>query len=70
MSPDEPNIMMDDWKEAEKWEHLEVLCHWPHVRHHQQRPGPSLLCKDSYTLVTLNFSLGQYAYRLVLYCRT
>ena len=24
-SPDEPNIMMDDRNEAEKWEHLEEL---------------------------------------------
>jgi len=28
MSPDEPNIMMDDRKEAEKWEHLEELRLW------------------------------------------
>ena len=27
-SPDEPNIMMDDRKEAEKWEHLEELHLW------------------------------------------
>ena len=27
-SPDEPNIMMDYWKEAEKWEHLEELHLW------------------------------------------
>ena len=27
-SPDEPNIMMDDWKEADKWEHLEELHLW------------------------------------------
>ena len=27
-SPDEPNIMMDDRKEAEKWEHLEELRLW------------------------------------------
>jgi len=26
MSPEEPNIVMDDQKEAEKWEHLEELC--------------------------------------------
>ena len=24
----EPSIFMDDWKEAEKWEHLEELCLW------------------------------------------
>jgi hypothetical protein len=28
MSPDEPNIVMDDNKEAEKWEHLEELRLW------------------------------------------
>jgi len=28
MSPDETNIMMDDRKEAEKWEHLEELRLW------------------------------------------
>ena len=28
MSLDEPNIMMDDRKEAEKWEHLEELRLW------------------------------------------
>ena len=27
-SPDEPNIMMDDRKEVEKWEHLEELHLW------------------------------------------
>jgi len=27
-SPDEPNIMIDDPKEAEKWEHLEELHLW------------------------------------------
>ena len=27
-SPDEPNIMMDNRKEAEKWEHLEELHLW------------------------------------------
>jgi len=27
-SPDEPNIMMDDQKEAKKWEHLEELHLW------------------------------------------
>ena len=27
-SPDEPNIMMDDRKEAKKWEHLEELRLW------------------------------------------
>jgi len=27
-SPDEPNIMMDDRNEAEKWEHLEELRLW------------------------------------------
>ena len=27
-SLDEPNIMMDDQKETEKWEHLEELCLW------------------------------------------
>jgi len=26
--PEEPNIMMDDQKEAEKWEHLEELRLW------------------------------------------
>jgi len=26
--PFEPNIFMDDRKEAEKWEHLEELCLW------------------------------------------
>jgi len=26
--PEEPNIMMDDRKEAEKWEHLEELRLW------------------------------------------
>jgi len=26
--PSEPNIFMDDLKEAEKWEHLEELCLW------------------------------------------
>jgi len=26
--PSEPNIFMDDRKEAEKWEHLEELCPW------------------------------------------
>jgi hypothetical protein len=26
--PEEPNIMMDDWKEVEKWEHLEELRLW------------------------------------------
>jgi len=26
--PSEPNIFMDDRKEAEKWEHLEELCLW------------------------------------------
>jgi len=26
--PSEPNIFLDDRKEAEKWEHLEELCLW------------------------------------------
>ena len=26
--PSEPNIFLDDWKEAEKWEHLEELRLW------------------------------------------
>jgi len=26
--PSEPNIFLDDWKEAEKWEHVEELCLW------------------------------------------
>jgi len=26
--PSEPNIFIDDRKEAEKWEHLEELCLW------------------------------------------
>ena len=26
--PLEPNMFMDDWKEAEKWEHLEELWLW------------------------------------------
>jgi len=26
--PSEPNIFLDDWKEAEKWEHVEELRLW------------------------------------------
>jgi len=26
--PSEPNIFLDDWKEAEKWEHIEELRLW------------------------------------------
>ena len=61
--PSEPNIFMDDRKEAEKWEHLDIVnnrlgtaspldeaCGGSPVRHRQQRAWSGLLRKCLWTL--------------------